>query len=67
MNLKDEDRFNYFQNELEDLYTLAVSACNGLRKDWEAIFGEDFPKQPSIKVENNNNYKKNQTPWCSYE
>lgn len=64
---KDEDRFNYFQNELEDLYTLAVSACNGLRKDWEAIFGEDFPKQPSIKVENNNNYKKNQTPWCSYE
>lgn len=64
---KDEGRFNNFQKELEQLYNLAISACNGCRKDWEKIFGEDFPKQPYIKVENNNSYKKNQTPWCSYE
>lgn len=64
---KDEDKFSDFQNELEKLYDLAVSACNGLRKDWEKIFGEDFPKQPNIKVENNNSYKKNQTPWSFYE
>lgn len=64
---KDENRFSCFQNELKELYSLAVEACDGLRKNWEKIFGDDFPKQPDIKVENMNSYKKNQSPWSFYE
>ncbi len=64
---KDEKRFGGFQKELKEFYTLAVEACDGLRKNWEKIFGEDFPKQPDVKVDNNNNYKTNQSPWSFYE
>lgn len=62
---KDKVRFLYFRNEISELYKKSLDAINGDRKKWEEIFGSRFPAQPNIKVENNNQYDKKQTPWCN--
>lgn len=61
---KDIDTFDDFMLQISETAELANDAINGNRKNWGQIFGERFPKQPNIKVENNARYDKNQTPWC---
>lgn len=62
---KDIDSFEYFKFQISDTTKLANNAIDGNRKDWEKVFGEKFPKQPDIKVENNAKYDTKQTPWCN--
>lgn len=60
---KDIKNFLSFQTEINKLYKKSLEAIDGNRKKWEEIFGSKFPNQPNIKVENNNQYDKKQTPW----
>ena len=55
---KDVENFDKFKAEITVLSEMAVEALAGKRFLWEKIFGDMFPRQPSIKIVDKNIYDK---------